>query len=85
MSDLTVGDRNNVRPNRSRSNSIPRSSDMGSQAGSSSDESIDLDNLPDDMAERFEILGIDASLAECGDDMLIRVSEESAIMEIAKR
>ena len=35
--------------------------------------------------ERFELLGIDSSLAHCGDDMLIRASEESAIMEIAKK
>lgn len=59
---------------------------MGSEAeGSESEESVDLDNLPEDLVERFEILGIDASLADCGDEMLIRVSEESAIMEIVKR
>lgn len=56
-----------------------------SHSGSgSSSESIDFDNLPEDLLERFELLGIDPSLLDCGEDQLIKAMEMSAIDEMRK-
>ena len=45
-------------------------------------EGVDLDNLPSNYNQKFEILGIDTSILEMGDKDLIQVMEMSAIDEI---
>lgn len=57
-------------------------SDNSGAMDSGSEESIDLDNLPDDPYERAEKLGIDAGLIDCGDQDLIAGIEFSAIDNI---
>jgi len=52
---------------------------------SDSEDSIDLENLPEDQVERFELLGIDQDIIACGDEMLLRGIEESAIDDLRKR
>lgn len=53
-------------------------------SNSSSDQSIDFENLPEDRMERFEILGIDPCILECGEEEIIMVTEASAIEELMK-
>jgi len=61
-SDLTVGDHHI----RGASHSIDDEHSIGSDG--SSDDSIDFDSLPEDRIERFELLGIDPSILDCGEE-----------------
>ena len=82
-SDVSMGE---LRRQRERIQSFgdrPRS--RGPISESDSDNSIDLDNLPEDRAQRFELLGIDPSILDCGEEQLIMVTEASAIEEILKK
>lgn len=77
-SDLTLGD-DKVR----RHESI---SDQDSDShGSDSDESIDVENLPEDRIERFELLGIDPSILDCGEEELIMITESSMIEDLVRK
>lgn len=50
-----------------------------------SDVSIDFDNLPEDRVARFDLLGIDPSILDCGEEQIIEIMETSKIEELVKK
>lgn len=43
---------------------------------------VDLENLPGDRGDRFDMLGIDRMLLDTGDEDLIQVMEQSKIQDL---
>lgn len=88
-SDLTIDKIQNVvirkRKRLNRRDSGPFDSDSSDGGSGGSDDSIDFDNLPEDRVERFELLGIDPSILDCGEEEIIMITEASKIEDMMRK